>query len=93
MNEDPEILQERREICRREVRGWLANRLPLSYHPRTVAKRLNEGHRNDFTEVEVLSALAFLVGDGQAEQMHDKLGATLYYKSSPKGVLEHERSI
>jgi len=86
-----EIQQERRENARRAVRAYLAERSALAFHPRTILNRVNEGHANDFTEEEINAALAFLVGDGQAEKSHEKLGATLYFKITSKGVIEHER--
>ena len=53
-------LQERREEIRREVRGYLASRPGLAFHPRTIQLRL----RNYALE-DVEAALAFLVSAGQ----------------------------
>jgi hypothetical protein len=79
--------QERREEVRRNVRGYLAERPGLAFHPRTIA-------RSPFVNAtldEVEGALNVLVSLGHAEQRRDQLGSTPYYQAIGAGILAHER--
>ena len=79
--------QERREEVRRNVRGYLAERPGLAFHPRTIA-------RSPFVSAtieEVEGALNVLTSLGHAEQRRDNLGATPYYQATGPGILAHER--
>jgi hypothetical protein len=92
MTEAP-LPQERREECRRGVLGFLAGRQAVAHHPKTLRRRLNDGHEADYTDAEIEAALAFL---GLAEpplvrSIPDALGATKYYQATAAGVLAHER--
>ena len=83
---------ERREAARRAVLEFLANRQAVAHHANTVQRRLNEGHRNDFTSEEVNAALAFLHGAALVKYEHDALGGTKYWQATCTGVLANERS-
>ena len=85
------IAQERHEDCRRETLRFLADRQVVAHHPKTVRRRINEGHEHDFTDQEVESALAFLSSAGFVTGIVNPLGATLHYQATAAGVLAHER--
>lgn len=82
--------QQRREDARREARRYLANRPGLAFAGDAVRRCINQDGF-DFTAGEIGDALTFLVGLGQAEAMHNPLGATQYYRINSDGVLAHER--
>ena len=88
------IAQERREECRRDVLRFLAERQAVAHHPKTIRRRLNDGHEHDYLDVEIEAALAFLTGATPplAKGIADTLGATKYYQATSEGVLAHERS-
>lgn len=90
---DPVLAQERRESCRREVLRFLAERQAVAHHPKTIRRRLNDGHENDFADAEVEAALAFLTATAPAAvvAVRDPLGATRCYQATAAGVLLHER--
>ncbi len=90
---DPALAQERREECRRAVLGFLAERQAVAHHPKTIRRRLNDGHEHDFADAEVEAALAFLVATvpPAALAIPDPLGATRCYQATAAGVLLHER--
>jgi hypothetical protein len=80
--------QERREEVRRNVRGYLAERPGLAFHPRTIA-------RSPFVNAtleEVEGALNVLMSLSHVARERDQLGATPYYKSTGAGILAHERN-
>ena len=81
--------QQTREECRREVRGYLAERQKLAFSVATIARRLRM--ENDFADAEVQEALVYLVGRGHATVKPDDDGATEYYQATSAGVLAHER--
>jgi hypothetical protein len=81
-------LQERREEVRHNVRGYLAERPAVAFHPNTIAR----SPLVQATLEEVQDALNVLVSLGQAEQVKDTLGATPYYKATGAGILAHERN-
>lgn len=82
--------QKRKEDCRREVRGWLAERQALAHPAERIARGINrEG--NDFDLKEINDAVVFLVGRKHVEVEPDGDGSTLYYKITSEGVLFHER--
>ncbi|WP_414664868.1 hypothetical protein [Horticoccus sp. 23ND18S-11] len=85
------IAQERREECRRETLRFLAERQAVAHHPKTVRRRLNDGHEHDFTDADVQAALVFLVSASLAREIPDALGATRHYQATAAGVLAHER--
>lgn len=86
--------QLRREECRRDVMGFLADRQVVAHHPRTICRGLNEGHERDYLPDEIEAALAFL---GSFEPSAVKvvpaaMGATKYFQATAAGVLLHERA-
>lgn len=85
------IQQQRREECRRAARQYLSERPGLAFHPDVIRRRVNAEHQADFSEEELQAALSFLEGDEQATQARDAVGATVYFKATSKGILEHER--
>lgn len=88
-----EFAQERREECRRAVRGWLAERPTIAAHTKQILRGLNAGHEHDFTEDEVAQALGFLqcLDPEQVREVKDEVGATRYFKITSAGTLAHER--
>ncbi len=88
-----EQAQERREACRRAVLGFLAERQQVAQHAKTICRRLNDGHENDYADAEVEGALAFLAGTEPplVKAIPDPMGATRYYQATAAGVLAHER--
>lgn len=93
MGEDPAIAQERRDECRRKVLGFLAERAAVAHHPKTIRRRLNDGHEHDFTDAEVAAALTFLLGlaPKRVRAVTEPMGSTLHYQATSDGVLAHER--
>lgn len=91
MADDPILDQARREACRHDTLGFLAERQMVAHHANTVRNRLNAGHQHDYTDAEIGAALAFLVGAGLGQVIRDPLGATPYYQATSAGVLQHER--
>ncbi len=82
--------QQRREECRKEVRGWLANRQRLAFTNETIRRRVNaEG--NDFSQEQINDALVFLVGRKHVAMTPDGDGATPHYQATSEGVLAAER--
>lgn len=93
MADTASIAQERREECRRKVLGFLAERAAVAHHPKTIRRRLNDGHENDFTDDEIEAALAFLIhlAPPRAKAIPEAMGSTLHYQATSDGVLAHER--
>lgn len=88
--------QERREECRRDVLGYLAERQAVAHHRNAIRNRLNAGHEHDYTADEITAALAFLLAtapEAYAAAIHDPMGATPYYQATTAGVLAHERNV
>jgi hypothetical protein len=88
--------QERKEECRREVRGWLANRPALQFRAGAIHKGVTrEGRENgttaNFETQEITDALVFLAGVKHVEIHDDPDGATPHFQASSAGVLAHER--
>ena len=80
-----------KEEIRHAVRSYLYSRLLAAQPVATIGRNLRkDGNRCDDEDVEM--AAAFLVGMEQAESISDGLGSTEYYKLSPAGILDHERS-
>lgn len=89
-----QIAQERREECRKDVLGFIAERQAVAHHAKTIRQRLNAGHEHDYTDAEIEAALAFLMGvrpDPFAKEVPDPMGATHYYQATSAGVIAHER--
>lgn len=82
--------QERREDCRHEVLGFLADRQKLAFPASAIHRRL--GRISDFTEEEIEAAAVFLTSSELTTSTPDRLGATPYYQATSKGVLAHERA-
>ena len=94
MSRTPEQLaQERRTECRGDVLAYLAQRLPLSYTPATIRKRLNDESQTDYSDEEIDAAIAFLVDAGEVklERQH-RHGTARYYQATSQGVLAYERN-
>lgn len=89
----PSAAQERREECRRDVLGFLAERQAVAHHAATIRNRLNAGHAHDYTIEEIAAALAFLAAmePARAKSMPEPMGSTLYWQATAAGVLAHER--
>jgi hypothetical protein len=83
--------QRRREACRAEVRAYLAPRNLLAFDVPSIRRSLQYSEGADFTEGEISSALAFLIGLGQAREIPEELGSTKRFKITTNGVLAHER--
>lgn len=92
MKADDAALQERRELCRHEVRRYLAERSTLAFAARTIRQRLNANRQADWAEDEIEKALKFLEGLEQVEGVRDGLGSTRHYEITSDGVLAYERS-
>jgi hypothetical protein len=82
--------QHRKEECRGEVRGYLANRSVLAYRAETIQKALRREF--DFTLEEINAALTFLRGQGHVSAEPDPDGATPYFKVTSEGILFYERN-
>jgi len=72
------------------VLGYLAARSAVAQTPSTIAQRLRTEH--DFSATEVASACAFLLSAELVSEHRDPMGASLYYKVTAEGTLQHERS-
>lgn len=86
--------QARREKCRREVLGFLAERQAVAHHPNAIRNRLNVAHENDYVAEEIEAACVLLCGispEPLAKPIRDPLGATTYYQATSAGVIAHER--
>lgn len=82
--------QERKEECRREVRGYLAARPALAFRARSIRERLER--ENHFSQQEVDDALANLLSGGHVIKQPDPDGATPYFQITREGTLFHERN-
>ena len=93
MSDSAQILQQRREEVRREVRRYLAERMALAFPISSIRRKLViDG--DDFSEAEIEQALVFLAGldPAQVKTREDGLGASRYYQATSAGVLAHERA-
>lgn len=94
MPSNPQDEQRRREECRREVLGYLAERQALAFPAAAIQRKLRiDG--NDFALPEIELAVEFLIGftpDPLVRVIHDPLGGTKNYKVTTAGVIFHERN-
>lgn len=94
MSSEQELSQARREKCRHDVLGFLAERQKLAHHVNAIRNRLNAGHENDYLTEEIEAACVLLCGlspEPLAKTIPDPLGATRYYQATSAGVIAHER--
>jgi hypothetical protein len=87
----PELDQERRDDCRREVLAFLSARQAVAHHPQSVRRGVNRGHEFDFTLAEIEAALAFRVSADHVRVVYPEGGSTSYYQATSNGVLAYER--
>lgn len=82
--------QERRELCRREVLRYCADRSVLAFRAETIRNAL---HREfNFTIDEIKAALQFEHGAGRLQVEPHAQGATKFYRVTSDGILFHERT-
>lgn len=91
MRDPAQLAQLRREECRREVRAYLAERIPLAFDPEAVRRSVNMATGLDFSDAEISAALDLLVSLGQATAVVAAIGASSSFKATAQGVLAHER--
>lgn len=89
------LTQQQREDLRHAALAFLADRPRLAFAPEAVARIVYRKGLVDFDPpVEATeAALRMLTGLELTEEIVDPLGASLTYRVTAKGVLQHERQV
>ncbi len=89
----PDNDQRRRELCRIEVREYLANRPRLAFDAVSIRRSLFYMAGADWTDEEIEAACDFLLelAKPQVTVTPEELGATKRYKITSEGIVAHER--
>jgi hypothetical protein len=82
-----------REIFRKTLLKFLAERFRLAFNPDQIAAMIKRRGMADFDfDVEdVDQGIAVIQGLGLINDVTDEMGATKYYKITSKGIIENER--
>jgi hypothetical protein len=82
-----------REILRKAVLKFLAERFRLAFSATQIVPLLNRRGMVDFAidADDVDQALVVIKGLGLVEEVTDELGATKYFRITSKGIVENER--
>lgn len=82
----------RNEELRTDVLAFLAVRQSTSHRADTIRRRLNQDGQANYSAVEILSALHFLIDLRFARFEYAPFGNTIHYQATTQGVLHHERT-
>lgn len=89
------MTNEEKNLLRRAVRRYLAERSPCAFEASAMARHLKTRQYVDFdfTVADVEQALALLAGlsPAQTKKQADPLGAITYWSATSDGILAHER--